>query len=108
MHTYRRVFQHLSSFHSPLGLKCRQSSPPHASLGSFVPQFSYDSGALDEFHTHVPSDAASVPPIHTSLPSAAVTSSAFSAADRTLASCLPAARQAAAASPHERVPLMRV
>jgi hypothetical protein len=66
----------------------------------------YDTDVFDGLHTHAPSDAASVPPIHTALSATAVTSSAFSAADRTLASCWPAAMQAASASPHERVPLM--
>ena len=66
----------------------------------------YDSGVLDGPHTHVPSDAASVPPIHTVLPAAAVTSAAFCAADCTVASCRPAARQAALASSHERASLM--
>ena len=62
----------------------------------------YDSGVPDGLHFHVPLEAASVPPIHTQFPAAAVTSSAFSAADCTLASCRPAARQAALALLHDR------
>jgi hypothetical protein len=60
-------------------------------------QLVYDSGVPDGLHTHVPSEAASVPPIHTVLPAAAVSSCAFSDAECTLASCMPAARQAALA-----------
>eukprot|EP00964_Phaeocystis_antarctica_P086256 scaffold54611_cov65-Phaeocystis_antarctica.AAC.1 len=83
-----------------------QSSPwvPGWPLSQLV----YDSGVFDGLHTHAPSDAVSVPPIHTRLPAAAVISSAFCAADCTLASCRPAAWQAASASAHERASLMSV
>ena len=74
-------------------LNDKQSSTPALLLGSSDAKFQlkYDSGVLDGLHTHVPSDAASVPPIHTLLPAAAVTSSAFRAADSTVANCMPAA-----------------
>ena len=49
-----------------------------------------------------------MPPIHTSLPAAAVSSSAFSAAECTLARCWPAARQAALASLHDRASFISV
>ena len=68
----------------------------------------YDNGVPDGLHSHVPSELASVPPIHTLLPAAAVTSSAFSAAEWTLASCSPFARQAALASLHDRASFMSV
>eukprot|EP00964_Phaeocystis_antarctica_P053531 scaffold31430_cov50-Phaeocystis_antarctica.AAC.1 len=103
-----------ASFHLPESessespLNSRQSSPPYQLSGWFAFQLVYDSGVLDGLHTHVPSDAASVPPIHTSLPAAAASSSAFCAADCTLASCRPAAWQAALASAHERVSLISV
>ena len=103
--TYFIVRVQFLSFHLPGALcvlKCRQSSAPPELLGSPGYQLVYDSGVLNGLHTHVPSDAASVPPIHTSLPAAAATSSAFCAADCTLASCRPAAWQAASASVHER------
>jgi len=77
-------------------------------LGSPLAQLVYDSGVLDGLHTHVPSDAASLPPVHTLLPAAAVTSSAFCAADSTVASCRPTALQAASAAGHGRAPLMSV
>eukprot|EP00964_Phaeocystis_antarctica_P117416 scaffold81251_cov63-Phaeocystis_antarctica.AAC.4 len=85
-----------------------QSSAPPWLLGSPVFQLVYDSGVLDGLHTHTPSDAASVPPIHTELPAAAVSSSAFCAADCTVANCRPAARQAALAPSHERALLISV
>ena len=72
-------------------LNCKQSWLFSQSSGWPVPQLVYDSGALDGLHTHVPSGAALVPPVHTSLPAAAVSSSAFCAADSTLANCRPAA-----------------
>ena len=103
--TYLERVLHLASFHQPPRTikACTQSSLP-ALLGSPPPQLVYDSGVLDGLHTHAPSDAASVPPIHTEdVPAAAVTSSAFCAADCTLANWRPAAWQAASASPHERV-----
>ena len=68
----------------------------------------YDSGVPDGLHFHVPSEAASVPPIHTLLPAAAVSSSAFSAAESTVANCRPAARQAALASLHDRASFISV
>ena len=68
----------------------------------------YDSGMPDGLHTHMPSNAASVPPIHTLFPAAAVTTSAFSAAEWTLASCRPFARQAALASLHDRASFISV
>ena len=86
--TYLCSCQQLSSPHLPvplLQLKNRQSWLLPVLLGCPGSQFVYDSGMPVEFHTHVPSEAASVPPIHTSLPAAAVTSSAFSAAECTLA-----------------------
>jgi len=61
----------------------------------------YESAVPDGLHTHVFSESASVPPIHTMLPSAAVTSSAFSAADCTLANCKPFCSQASLASLHD-------
>ena len=86
-----------------------QSWPPYALLGSPAFQLVYDSGVLDGLHTHAPSDAASVPPIHTLLlPATAVTSSAFCAAECTLANCRPASWQAALASPHERASFISV
>ena len=101
------------SFHLPgtFQLNSRQSSPSK-SLGSVCSsspyQLVYDSGVLDPLHTHVPSDAASVPPIQTLLPAAVASSSAFCSADCTVASCRPAAWQAASASAHERASLMSV
>ena len=86
-----------------------QSSPLFLySLGSPSAQLVYDSGVFDGHHTHVPSDAASVPPIHNELPAAAVSSSAFCAADCTVANCRPAARQVALASPHEKASFISV
>ena len=70
-------------------------------LGSPVYQLVYESAVPDGLHTHVFSESASVPPIHTMLPSAAVTSSAFSAADCTLANCKPSCSQASLASLHD-------
>jgi len=55
----------------------------------------------------VPSDAASVPPIHTEPPTRA-DSCSFCAADCTVASCRPAAWQAALASAHGRALFMSV
>ena len=90
--TYFILSVHGLSFHLPgCQLNCRQSSLRRQSLGWPVAQLVYDSGVLDGLHTHVPSDAASVPQVHTVLPLAAVVSSAFCAADRTLANCRPAA-----------------
>ena len=99
-----------ASFHLPvlLQLNSRQSSLPQESLGSPECQLVYDSGVPDGLHTHVPSEAASVPPIHTLLPAAAVTSSAFSAAESTFANCLPAVRQASLASLHDRASFISV
>ena len=66
-----------------------QFSLPPLLLGSLFPpwrlQLVYEIVVPDGLHTHVFSDLASVPPIHTMLPSAALTSSAFSAADCTVA-----------------------
>ena len=98
--TYFREVPQLPSFHRPgaqyapppvLRLNSKQSSLPEL-LGSPECQLVYDSGVLDGLHTHAPSDAASVPPIHAyDVPAAAVTSSAFCAADCTLANWRPAA-----------------
>ena len=89
--TYFFFLVQVSSFHLPLALKFMQSSPlfPY-SLNSPPAQLVYDSGVFDGHHTHLPSDAASVPPIHNELPAAAVSSSAFCAADCTLANWRPA------------------
>ena len=109
--TYLRLGQHWSSSHLPAGLpqlNDRQFWLPPELLGCPGCQLVYDSGVLDGLHTHVPSEAASVPPIHTALPAAAVSSSAFSAAVCTLASCRPAARQAALASLHDRASFISV
>ena len=97
-----------SSSHLPYFQLPNKQSPEL--LGSPVAkcQLVYDSGVLDGLHTHVPSDAASVPPIHTSLRAAAVSSNAFCSASCTLASCRPAAWQAASASAHGRASLMSV
>ena len=70
-------------------------------MGSPDHQLVYDSGVPDGLHTHVPSEAASVPQIHAVLPAAAVASSAFSSSECTLASSMPAARQAALALLHD-------
>ena len=111
--TYFCAARHGKSFHMPVlswELNDKQSSPPEL-LGSPYSKFQlvYDSGVLDGLHTHVPSDAASVPPIHKRLlPAAAATSSAFCAADCTVASCRPAAWQAASASAHGRASLISV
>ena len=100
--------QHAAIVYQLVPGRAQQQSSPPTLLGSPLAQLVYDSGVLDGLHNHVPSDAASVPPIHTSLPAAAVTSSAFCAADCTVASCRPAAWQAASASAHERASLMSV
>ena len=102
--TYDLSNEQGASFHDPSARNSKQSSPPLPTLlGSPARQFVYESGALDGLHTHVPSDAASVPPIHTvELLLTAARSSAFCAADCTLASSCPAARQEASASAHER------
>jgi len=111
--TYLRLASQGKSFHLPsaaLGLPfiCRQSSLPFQLSGCPEFQLVYDSGVPEGLHTHVPSEAASVPPIHAALPAAAVSSSAFSAAECTLARCWPAARQAALASLHDRASFISV
>ena len=90
--TYFNFVAQILLFHMPpLDLSCMQSRPLCALLGWPPAQLVYDSRVLDGLQTHVPSDIASVPPIHTSLPLAAVSSSAFCAADCTLANCRPTA-----------------
>ena len=112
--TYFCAAVHGKSFHVPVlswKLNDKQSSTPALLLGSSDAKFQlkYDSGVLDGLHTHVPSDAASVPPIHKFLvPPAVASSNAFCSADCTLASCRPAAWQAASASAQERASLMSV
>jgi hypothetical protein len=105
--TYFSSSAHVRSYHLP-PKNAKQSSRPPTLLGSPEFQLVYDSGVLDGLHTHVPSDAASVPPIHTGLPAAAVLTSASCAADCTVASCRPAAWQAASAPAHERALFMSV
>ena len=87
--TYLFLLVQDKSFHVPESYATTQFSCV-SPLGSRAAQLKYDSSVLDGLHNHVPSDAASVPPIHTVLPAAAVTSSAFCAADSTVASCRPA------------------
>ena len=79
-----------------------------ALLGSPGFQFVYDSSVPEGLHFHLPSSSLSVPPIYTALPAAAVISNAFCSADFTVASSMPAFRQACSASSHDRASFISV